>query len=81
MAVDRQLAIEGASNILTQDTQVKGPLPEAPVILNSQLSMTIEDSASRDNEEHPESPSTPAPMDHEGGSPTVRIQKSDQTGD
>ena len=69
LALDRQLAIEGASNILTQDTQVNGPLPEAPVIPNSQLSTAMGDNASWDKEECPESPSTPAPIDHEGGSP------------
>ncbi|EDR05514.1 uncharacterized protein LACBIDRAFT_329478 [Laccaria bicolor S238N-H82] len=66
LAVGRQLAIEGASNTLTPDIQVSGPMPEASVIPNTQRSTSIEDNASCINEEHLE-----APMDHDGDSPML----------
>lgn len=69
LAVGRQLAIEGASNTLTPDIQVSGPMPEASVIPNTQCSTSIGDNASHINEEHPEARPTPSPMDQDGGSP------------
>ncbi|EDQ98845.1 uncharacterized protein LACBIDRAFT_335598 [Laccaria bicolor S238N-H82] len=72
LAAGRQLAIEGASNTLTLDTQVSGPMPDASVIPNPQVSTSMRDDASLINEEQPEAHSMPSPKDHDdGGSPML----------